>query len=36
MKKTLIALALASLPVASMADVVLYGKIAGGVEVTKA
>ena len=35
MKKTLIALALASLPVASMADVVLYGKIAGGVEVTK-
>lgn len=36
MKKTLIALALATLPVASMADVVLYGNIAGGVEVTKA
>jgi predicted porin len=35
MKKTLIALALASLPVASMADVVLYGTIGGGVEVTK-
>lgn len=35
MKKTLIALALASLPVASMADVVLYGTVAGGVEVTK-
>lgn len=35
MKKTLIALALAALPVASMADVVLYGQIKGGVEVTK-
>ena len=35
MKKTLIALALATLPVASMADVVLYGQIKGGVEVTK-
>lgn len=35
MKKTLIALMLASLPVASMAEVVLYGKIKGGVEVTK-
>ncbi|WII93569.1 porin [Kingella negevensis] len=32
MKKTLIALALTALPVASMADVVLYGKIQGGVE----
>lgn len=35
MKKTLIALTLAALPVASMAEVVLYGKISGGVEVTK-
>lgn len=35
MKKTLIALTLATLPVASMAEVVLYGKISGGVEVTK-
>ena len=35
MKKTLIALALAALPVASMADVVLYGQIKGGVEVGK-
>lgn len=33
MKKTLIALTLAALPVASMADVVLYGQIKGGVEV---
>ena len=35
MKKTLIALTLAALPVASMAEVVLYGQIKGGVEVTK-
>lgn len=35
MKKTLIALALAALPVASMADVVLYGQIKGGLEVSK-
>ncbi|ULJ62850.1 porin [Wielerella bovis] len=34
MKKTLIALALTALPVASMADVVLYGTIKGGVETT--
>ena len=33
MKKTLIALALAALPVASMADVILYGQVKGGVEV---
>ena len=32
MKKTLIALALASLSTASMADVILYGQIKGGVE----
>lgn len=35
MKKTLIALALVALPVASMADVILYGKVKGGVEVVK-
>lgn len=35
MKKTLIALTLASLPVAASAEVVLYGKIKGGVEVSK-
>lgn len=35
MKKTLIALTLAALPVASMAEVVLYGQIKGGVQVTK-
>lgn len=35
MKKTLIALALTALPVASMADVILYGQIKGGVEVVK-
>lgn len=35
MKKTLIALTLAALPVASMADVILYGDIKGGVEVSK-
>lgn len=35
MKKTLIALALTALPVVSMADVVLYGNIKGGVEVSK-
>lgn len=35
MKKTLIALALAALPVAAMADVTLYGQIKGGVEYTK-
>ncbi|MDO4433037.1 MAG: porin [Alysiella sp.] len=35
MKKTLIALTLAALPVAASADVVLYGQIKGGVEVTK-
>ena len=34
MKKTLIALALAALPVASMADVILYGQVKGGVEAT--
>ena len=34
MKKTLIALALASLSTASMADVILYGQIKGGVETT--
>ena len=34
MKKTLIALALTALPVAAMADVVLYGQIKGGVGVT--
>lgn len=33
MKKTLIALTLAALPVASMADVILYGQIKGGIEV---
>ena len=32
MKKTLIALALVSLPVAASAEVILYGKIRGGVE----
>ena len=35
MKKTLIAVALATLSATSMADVILYGKIKGGVEVTK-
>ncbi|SSY70000.1 porin [Alysiella crassa] len=35
MKKTLIALTLATLPVAASADVVLYGVIKGGVEVTR-
>lgn len=35
MKKTLIALALAALPVAAMADVTLYGQIKGGLEYTK-
>lgn len=35
MKKTLIALTLAALPVASMAEVTLYGNIKGGLEVTK-
>ena len=34
MKKTLIALALTALPVAAMADVVLYGQIKGGVATT--
>ena len=34
MKKTLIALALTALPVAAMADVVLYGQIKGGLGVT--
>ena len=34
MKKTLIALALTALPVAALADVVLYGQIKGGVGVT--
>ena len=34
MKKTLIALALTALPVAAMADVVLYGQIKGGVGTT--
>lgn len=35
MKKTLIAVALATLSATSMADVILYGQIKGGVEVTK-
>lgn len=35
MKKTLIALTLAALPVASMAEVTLFGTIKGGVEFTK-
>ncbi|QIP48085.1 Porin [Kingella kingae] len=35
MKKTLIAVALATLSATSMADVILYGKIKGGFEVTK-
>ena len=35
MKKTLIALALVSLPVAASAEVILYGKIRGGVEYTR-
>ena len=35
MKKTLIALVLVSLPLAASADVVLYGQIKGGVEVSK-
>ena len=35
MKKTLIALALVSLPVAASAEVILYGKIRGGVEFTR-
>lgn len=35
MKKTLIALALTALPVASMADVILYGQVKAGVEVSK-
>lgn len=35
MKKTLIALTLASMPVAASADVVLYGMIKGGVEVNR-
>ena len=35
MKKTLIALTLAALPVAASADVVLYGQIKAGVEISK-
>ncbi|OFK89083.1 MULTISPECIES: porin [unclassified Eikenella] len=35
MKKTLIALALVSLPVAASAEVILYGTIRGGVEATR-
>ena len=35
MKKTLIALALVSLPVAASAEVILYGNIRGGVEYTR-
>ena len=35
MKKTLIALALVSLPVAASAEVILYGNIRGGVEFTR-
>ncbi|WP_416191954.1 trimeric porin PorB [Neisseria sp. CCUG12390] len=35
MKKTLIALTLAALPVAAMADVTLYGQIKAGVEVSR-
>ena len=36
MKKTLLAIALAAVSTTSMADVILYGNIKGGVEVTKA
>ena len=35
MKKSLIALTLATLPVAAMADVTLYGQIKAGVEISK-
>ena len=35
MKKSLIALSLAALPVAAMADVTLYGQIKAGVEISK-
>ncbi|MCI4078057.1 porin, partial [Klebsiella pneumoniae] len=35
MKKSLIALTLAALPVAAMADVTLYGTIKAGVEVSR-
>ena len=35
MKKSLIALTLAALPVAAMADVTLYGQIKAGVEISK-
>ena len=35
MKKTLIALSLAALSTAAVADVTLYGQIKAGVEVTK-
>ena len=35
MKKTLIAITLATLPVAAMAEVVLYGEIQTGYEVTR-
>lgn len=35
MKKSLIALSLAALPVAAFADVTLYGQIKGGVEISQ-
>ncbi|MCC9395830.1 porin, partial [Enterobacter hormaechei subsp. steigerwaltii] len=35
MKKSLIALTLAALPVAAMADVTLYGTVKAGVEVSR-
>ena len=35
MKKSLIALTLAALPVAAMADVTLYGQVKAGVEISK-
>ena len=35
MKKSLIALTLAALPVAAMADVTLYGQVKAGVEVSR-
>ena len=35
MKKTLIAITLATLPVAAMAEVVLYGEIKAGYEVSR-
>ena len=35
MKKSLIALTLAALPVAAMADVTLYGQVKAGVDISK-